>query len=416
MKNKKILSILAASTIALGVAGCKKDDGITFEEYLENQETYTAAKLDADLGAINLDRETYLTALGITDTKATVTMGDVSVNTYLWEETEAGNKFLYVAGPFAEGGQSAAFKVNLSTIDWTVNFAKEEALSNPMVSGLLADTNESGKVEISEIINNYLTAMGMDTTTFNLDSILAKVDFDINDFESKGNGVYELKLTSLVDLMEDITGQDLGMTEDQINAMKEKLKIEFTYSKNHVQKIAVDFKAVEESEYTDLSTTTNTKLTFNFEYVNDSVTKTTVDSVVTTSYVDGTQVVATNYTSNQVVYGENEISLSVKSGETATDIDSDFSFSIKNENAKTTVKTTVASEDVTMLDMTVAFIGNWISEGSITINAGEMGTYAAAIESNVNVTIPTATKDLEAIDMTQTLMENVSGLLAGQMG
>lgn len=411
MRSKKLLGVLAASTIMLGAAGCKKDDGITFEEYLENQETYTAAKLDADLGAISFDRDTYLTALGISNTKATVTMGDVSVNTYLWEEVEEGDKFLYVAGPFAEG-QSAAFKVNLSTIDWTINFAKEEALSNPMVSGLLADTNESGKVEISEIINNYLTAMGMDTTTFNLDSILAKVDFDINDFESKGNGVYELKLTSLVDLMEDITGQDLGMTEDQINAMKEKLKIEFTYSKNHVQKIAVDFKAVEESEYTDLSTTTNTKLTFNFEYVNDSVTKTTVDSVITTSYVDGTQVLATNYTSNQVVYGKDGISLSAKSGESATDIASDVSFSIKNENAKTTVKTKVVSEDVTMFDMTVAVIGNWISEGSIAINAGDTGTYAATIESNVNVTIPTATKDLEAIDMTQMLMETVSGFLA----
>ena len=414
MKKKKILGFLAASTIALGAAGCKDDEGVSFEEYLENQETYTAEKLDADLGAINFNRDTYLTALGVTNAKATVTMGDVSINAYLWQEVEEGDKFIYGAGPFGDNGQNVVAKINLSTIDATVNMAKEEALSNPMVSSFLADTNESGKIEISEIINNYLTAMGMDTTTVNLDSILSKVKFDINDFESKGKGVYELKLSALVDMVEDITGMDLGMTEDQINALKDVLKIEFTYSKNHVQKIAIDYNAVETSGYTDMTSATNTKLTFSFEYNKDDVTKTIVDSVITSSYSEGTQVLGTSYTSNRVVYGKDEVSLSAKSGETAIDIDSDISFSIKNENAKTTVKTKVINEGATLLDMTVGVIGNWISEGNIIVNSGDMGTISATIESNVNVTIPEETKALDAADMTEMVMQTIGGFLANQ--
>ena len=405
--KKKLFGLMVMPALAFGLVGCgKDDDSLTFAEYLDQSQTLTADKLDGTIGSIDLSNDEYLAVLDITNSKATVTMGDVSMSAYMWAGVEEGDNYIYGALPGDDAGDYEVAKINVDTLDETIEAAKQQLLSNEMVALIIADTNESGKTEVSEVVNNALTVLGLDTEKVNLDTVLSKFKFDINDFENKGNGVYKLKNSALIDIVKEIykeaTEQDLEIPETTITAIDEMVNVEVKYANEHIEQVKLTVNVNEEGQ-TVVSTGT-----FDFVYSGEEVTKTTISTEVVVS--NESDDVEPQYTATKTVVGVNEFSVEAKIGTSKSEIASEMLFSTKTENAKTTIKVKVVQCEVTLLDATVGVIGSWISDGTISM-VTEEGEMAITLESGVNVTIPEAAKNETANDMTEYLLETIAGLL-----
>lgn len=421
---KKVLGLLFASTLVFGIAGCgKKDDEdekekekvVTFSEYLENSEGLTASKLNQAVGPISFEMDGYLTQLDIQKTKMTITdETNTPSDFYLWGGTEGtgedAQKYVYGAMPGKEAGEYEVAKINLDTMDEFIDGMKEGVLSNSPIDieAVLEDTDNSNTVEITEVIDNVITLGGLDTTTINVANILSKIDFDINDFEDKGNGVYKLKLSALFDIAADVTGEELPADiNDQIAAMDEMLQIEVKYAENHINQVKLSVNVTEAEE--GYSSVQNTIMTLGFEYSEDEVSKTTLGVVNTyvSTIGEGTEAETyKSYSAMSLVSSANELSLTFKTGETALDIESVAEFSRKVENAKTTLKLKVTTEGEVVGEVTLAVVGNWLSELDVT--TGEM---TISVESNTNVVIPAEVLEEERHDMTEDVLEYITNAM-----
>jgi len=425
---KKLLSCTFAFAMLFGVAGCNKDEEkeeeekpLTFAEYLEASESLTVSKLNETVGPISFEMNGYLTQLDIQNTKMSLTQGTETVSYYMWSGTEGtgedAQNYVYGAMPGETANEYMAAKINLDTMDEFIDGVKEGVLSNSPISvdNLLVDTDESGSVEFSEVIDNALALTGaVDVEQVNVENVLSKLKFDINDFEDKGNGVYKLKLSSLVDIAKEIAGEELPEdAEDKIAALDEMLQIEVKYGEEHINEVKMSINVVDDEEET-YSSTQNTTMTLGFEYSEDKISKTTlsvVNNSVDTFVEESESVTTTSYSAMNLVYGANELSISFETGETALNINGKTAMSILEDNEKITVEFDVFSKGETEAQDTNAnieleIIGNWLS----SLNATMPG-FTIAVESNVNVVIPADIKALEAEDMTDTVL----GIIANAM-
>lgn len=431
MKMKKIFGLLFVPVLAVGIAGCGKDkeeptvEPITFEEYLQQSDTFTVENLNENIGPIKTDYDISLSSLNITNSKLTVTQNDETQNAYLWAKTEDGNKNLYFVA-VADEEDISATKINLSTIDQTINELKDGMLAE--MEGILADTDESGEVEASEIIDNYFSAVDPSQTTTSIEDILAKFDFSIDDFNDKGNGVYQLKASSLIELVTGLTGasaEDIAVTEEMVNEM---MDVQVKFANNNIEQIKARLTTVNESagevdtmnvifdfEYTDytlskVSITASVQVTENTAPLNNSIPEdlpTVEDSIS----------ILSSYTYSKLVIGSNEFSYTIKTGESALEIENTVSQSIIKEGNKITISSDVKAGENSSTGK-VVFIGNWISEATLEVNStveGESLEVSAEIESNVNVQIPTAYTDLEdtAYDATEDVIDNLLSYISG---
>lgn len=422
MKMKKILGLLFVPVLAVGIAGCGKDkkeeptvDPITFEEYLQQSDTFTVEKLNENIGPIKTDYDVNFSSLNITNSKLTVTIDDQTKNAYLWAKTEDENKILYLAED-AEDESIQTLKINLSTIDQTINEVKEGMLAG--MEGILVDTNESGNIEASEVIDNYLSASipSVDKTT--LEDIFSKFDFSIDDFNDKGNGVYELKASSLIELVSKITGassEDIAVTEEEVNEM---MNVQVKFANNNIKQIKTSLTIADVSSgevYT-------INVSFDFEYTNFKFSKVSITSSIQVSentaplnnsvpeyFPTLEDSIFSSYIYSKLVIGSNEFSYTIKTGESALEIENSMSQSIIKEGNKVTISSSNTMADVISSNAKIVFIGNWISEAKINASLNsEEGKIeiSAEVVSNVNVQIPTEYSSLEgsSYDATEDLI------------
>lgn len=438
---KKITKFLFASLLVLAtVAGCEQKEEekvITFEEYLNSQETLSAAKLDEKVGAIDLNTNEYLTTIDIPNSKASISVSggeeNESLDAYLWAKQQSDGKYAY----FVIGDEDgvAGYEINLKTIDSLLN-AYKLAFKDQIDSSfkdnksLFTDSNNSNKLEISELLNNYFSAMGLDTTVYNVNTILSKVKFVINDFEYKGNNVYELKNSSIVSLLKTVTGKEDLLPDTAVETLNNIGNVQVTYDKNVIQqvKIAVNLTDYEDVETeNDASSATDVKeikynfiIKLDFEYdKDDKLVKTTVDFTETVRYEEDTE-----YFNAYVVFGKNQIEVGYSGGEYVGYPHMQSSLSIATTNGKTTIKSIVSkklsSEGALqeILNAEVNLVANWLSDAKVTTKNndeyGNLQTVHFEITNSVNVDIPSTIKSAKSTDVTtqvgQAIIDFIEGL------
>lgn len=432
---KKILRVFFALLMVLGISACNLgEDGdneeereVTFAEYLENSEGITVSKLNDIVGPIEIpDSTSFLTDLDIQKTKISVETeieeGEtIGGDMYMWGETESSQKYVYVNIPSNGMSETMNLKVNLSDLEESVNELLEETAGD--FSSFLVDIDDSGEVEFDEVVDTLLEAYGIDTNQINVAAVLSKIDFNIDDFEDKGNGVYKLKASAISETLVDVLGdlftdqvEDLEEIEDYI---EEYLNVEVKYEKEHIQQVEIQVKSeyVGEENYFEQTM----KITFKFTYNEDEISETQInvvnqreEEVQTEDGLDGEMssgFISYAYSSMALVIGENEFSLSSKIGNSALDIRNSESFSIVKDSGKTTISLSVRVEDEDPITLELEVIGNWLS----SLSASSAGT-TYEVESNVNVVIPNQIKTQEAEDVTELVKDYIIEILGGQEG
>ena len=405
---KKKLGLFVIPMLALGLTGCgeTEDEKIekSFATYLANSDGYTAADLDSDIGEIKFETADLIDGLTISPTKITVSMGQTGVDAYMWQKVVEGvepaedENWLYVNMPGEEPGDSITYKVDLKTFNeiangFTGNFEE--------MAGPILDAGTDEELYASEVITNLLAAYGLDED-YSVNGILSKFNFEASDFTHLGKGVFELSDDALFDLAEDLTGMDPldGLTATEVQNLRDNVKVLVTYANNNINNINVTVRGEEDG------ITSNIVMNVDLTHKNGGISKIALSVESTDTSSDYNM-----YTYVRVVLGEDEFTVATKMGETANDIVNDALVSLTTTSTGANFKMKSIQETVTMLDVNITTIGNWVSEGSITVVNSEdpTETYGITIDGS-EVTAPEETEE-EAIDMTEMLLEMMSGAM-----
>lgn len=415
---KKFLYLFMLSFMVIGLSGCdignlfnkEENQDKAFAKYLDSQEPLSAAKLDDSIGAINLDMaDDLLENIEISNSKLKLTMNGKSETAYMWKKVENNDDYLYAGLNYYDNygdERNESYKVNLSEVQEMFNNIKDAYVSSFDSMGFLEDTNDSNYLEASEIIDNYIATQGVDTAIFNVNNILSKIDFDIDDFVSEGKGVYRLKMESFISIAEEITGEEF---EWDIEELEEMLTIKVKFLDNHIENISLKIKnEVKEIVYgNDYGIeNVNISLSFDFTYSDNKLEKINTNFVENYSYeFDGYEL--KNYASSNILLSSNELTASFSVGETSTNIDYSYKASVKKENGKIKASLKIVEEGKTLVNGNVEFVGNWLSAAELTL-VMEDDTINIEIEGNVNVSIPAKIKNSETFDVTDLLFEYIN--------
>lgn len=446
---KKFGMIFALAAV-VGLSGCSTanndvQNDADFAKFLSVTQSYTVNDFNKGLsflGDINLnDIELPLNEIEITDTYLNMTVdtdeGTEHLQGYMWREKETNKDYLHVGGRMTGEG-IYAYKVDVNAIQDSVDSAIDlvvdemesglEEFDKAVDSGEIIDFNNNGIIEPNEIIDNILSAEGIDTEEVNFKSILETVKFNASDFESKGNGEYKLKTSSLIEALEEATNEKMFEDEEDYETLEDVLDIRLNYSNNHLNEVSVEIDVENEYEDTYCSSYDNNgnygmcgaiysynhykyEYTVNFEYEEDEISRIVLNYNVLADYFDG-------YDENEIVrinaelaLATNEMSAVLKVGDSLTSYDHKFELYVTSENAKTSIDFSAVYDNTEVVDMNLGLIGTWLSEGTMTVNGGEGEKITATIESSVNVVVPSGLKDKEVIDVTGDVLDAIDEMV-----
>lgn len=446
---RKFLGMIFAFGAIAGLSGCSAgnsnvNNDSEFSKFLAENNSYTVADFNRNLsflGDINLnDIKLPLNELEVTNTQLNVAVetdeGIERLNGYMWREKDARKDYVYFGGRTSADGVFS-YKVDFNaiqdTIDSTIDLVVDEMeialeeFDKAVDSGEVVDLNKNGIIEPSEIIDNIFYANEEFGENVKLTNIFGLLKFNINDFESKGNGEYKLKNRNFIYEVEKMVGEKFSEDEEDYEMVDEILDIRVNYSNNHLNQISVKFDIEDENEYRYCSSydsrgncentyydysTSRYKYEYKvgFEYDGNDISKTTINCNSVGSYYDGNDYNETMNINSEITLSRNEMSIVVKVGESLVSYDDMVALYVSNENAKTTIEFNAMHDHEEIINMNLGLIGTWLSEGTMTVNGVEGQKITAEIATSVNVAVPTALKE-KAINKTSEVLDAIDELL-----
>ena len=472
---KKFLSLLFSLILAISVCGCeavddektdetngevngegsdndsKVESTKTFEEFLSENQNYSVTELNNAFSQIDFDIDSAnlpLDEIVITDSKASIDYSYEGVEeeyeVYLWQDKDSEKNDLYVGTYVTDMDndvtEPASVKFDVNAIreifSEILELGKEQA--NDMIDNNLypmldemEDYDNSGKIEMSEIIDNLLEQKGVDIDEINVASVLEKIKISESDFENKSEGVYKLKPQTLGRIYEDISRIDLEMSTEDWQEYDKIFNVSLAYDNGHINKVMVnllteyDYNLYDsyyvDDELVDINVgdclkRRDVELEINLTYGSDdkvSGIAITVEMVQIIKEIYDDPIYGENSESTyRVVYSlalsENELSYTAKMGDSLILLKNKVAFSIRRNNANTELKLDVTSNNKKVIDADLTLIGNWLSEGSIKYGNSQVETIPViniTLESSVNVDIPDKIKQADPIDRTSNVLD-----------
>lgn len=231
--KKFLFSLFALLVSVFGLVACNNEETIkddtTFEQYLTNVSAVTKEDLDAaiDLGASS-DEEVNFEGINFANHKIALKMSGITMNYYAWQE---GTK-LYAG-------------LNEQSLMY-IDFKEISDLASANMPEL--PTTSVSDVKLSEIIESALSeVLGEE---IDLNDILAYVNFDIDDFIDKGEGVYELKLDKIFGIIAEVSDGEMTYEEffNGNGVTNANFKVTVTYSNGRIRNVKLDIaNAINES-------------------------------------------------------------------------------------------------------------------------------------------------------------------------
>lgn len=396
---KKIFSLLLVLLFVVSLSACNKEkteekeakteewveptDNTSFEDFLdENVNSFDSEKLDSLFGEVEEVKPEEILDIKISNLSATLAgtgayadLPVVGMSGVAWQE----GTVIYAAATLE--GETQAVKLDLADLVELADQAMEESYVKP-----------------SEAINMLLAeALG---SGYDLDYFLDKVEFDLDDFNDKGNGVYELKLEAVADLVDTLSEGEVNADEAlEFLEMFDTLSVSFKYSNGKIRNISAEMEA------NPYAAKVKASLSLDLSYGKDGVNGLAIDASFSTEpseehpYAAG----ATSVTLKANVSLE---ALSVKftmesaGGEIELEAEADAS-KIKAEfkvvqNGKT--------QGVVKVDLKLA--DNWVTEGKVVVDQqieGQEGKLTVTLQGGSKVSIPSIDK-ADAMDLMDAMM------------
>ena len=259
---------------------------------------------------------------------------------------------------------------------------------------------EESYVKPSEAINMLIAdALGSD---YDLDYFLDKVEFDLDDFNDKGNGVYELKLEAVADLVATLS-EGKVKAEEVMESFEilDKLSVSFKYNNGKIRNISAEFKY--DGEYV-----VQGSLSLDLSYGKDGVNGLAIDASFSTepSEEQAANPYAAGATSVTLKASVSVDALSVKfsmesaGGEIELEAEADAS----KVKAEFKVVQDGKTQGVVKVDLKLA--DNWVTEGTVVVDQqieGQEGKLTVTLAGGSSVKLPSIDK-ADAMDLMDAMM------------
>ena len=398
---KKIFSLLLVLLFVVSLSACNKDkteekeakteewveptDNTSFEDFLdENVNSFDSEKLDSLFGEVEEVKPEDILDIKISNLSATLAgtgayadLPVVGMSGVAWQE----GTVIYAAATLE--GQTQAVKLDLADLVELADQAMEESYVKP-----------------SEAINMLIAdALGSD---YDLDYFLDKVEFDLDDFNDKGNGVYELKLEAVADLVATLS-EGKVKAEEVMESFEilDKLSVSFKYNNGKIRNISAEFKY--DGEYV-----VQGSLSLDLSYGKDGVNGLAIDASFSTepSEEQAANPYAAGATSVTLKASVSVDALSVKfsmesaGGEIELEAEADAS----KVKAEFKVVQDGKTQGVVKVDLKLA--DNWVTEGTVVVDQqieGQEGKLTVTLAGGSSVKLPSIDK-ADAMDLMDAMM------------